>query len=37
MGLEKGADQGFLRAPWGPRLVPGEAQEEDLGWLLGTG
>lgn len=37
MGLEKGADQGFLRAPWGPRPVPGEAQEEDLGWLLGTG
>lgn len=38
MRLEKGAAEGFLRAPWGPRLVPGEAQEEeeeDLDWLLG--
>lgn len=38
MGLEKGADEGFLRAPRGPQLVPREAQEEeeeDLDWLLG--
>lgn len=37
MGLEKRADQGFLRASLGPQLVPGEAQVEDLGWLLGSG
>lgn len=36
MRLEKRAAQGFLRASLGPRLVPGEVQE-DLGWPLGSG
>jgi hypothetical protein len=35
--LEKMVDQGFPRACLGPQLGPGEAQKEDLGWLLRSG